>query len=198
MLTLHTSPASPFGRKVRLAAAALGLSDRIEPVSADTQAADSPLRRDNPLGKLPTLVLEDGSTLFDSRVIVEYLDHIAGGGRLIPAREGRFEVLRLQALADGIMDAALAQVYERRFRPEEKVHQPWLDHQDGKVSRALDSLERGDLPETTDIGTIALGCALSYLDFRLDPAWREGRPRLAAWYENVARAMPDFAETMPA
>jgi glutathione S-transferase len=141
MLILRSSPASPFGRKVKIAALELGLMDRIEIVAADTNDPAEPLRRQNPLGKIPTLVLEDGTTLFDSRVIVDYLDHIAGGGRLIPTGDERFAQLRLQALADGLCDAALLQVYEIRFRPEEGRNAAWVANQAGKVERALAALE---------------------------------------------------------
>src|SRR6476661_3949457 len=120
MLILRSSPASPFGRKVKIAAAILGLADKVKVVEADTLDPNDTLRRQNPLGKIPTLVLENGETLYDSRVIVEYLDHLAGGHRLIPDGPARFEALRVQALADGIMDAALLQVYEGRWRSEEK------------------------------------------------------------------------------
>ena len=107
MLTLRTSPASPFGRKVKLSASLLGLLDRIEIVEADTTNPADTLRQQNPLGKIPTLILENGETLYDSRVIVDYLDHLAGGGGVIPNGAGRFSALRDQALADGMMDAAI-------------------------------------------------------------------------------------------
>src|SRR6478752_6603320 len=140
MLVLRSSPASPFGRKVKMAAIELGLMERIEIVVADTNDPSEPLRQQNPLGKIPTLVLEDGTTLFDSRVILDYLDHLAGG-RLIPGGQERFLQLRLQALADGICDAALLQVYEGRFRPEEGRNANWLAHQEGKITRGLAALE---------------------------------------------------------
>src|SRR3954451_17384013 len=120
MLILRSAPPSPFGRKVRIAAALAGLSDRITVENADTMNPNDALRTQNPLGKIPTLILESGETLYDSRVIVEYLDALAGGGRLIPAGWSRFEALRQQALADGIMDAAILRSYEARWRPEER------------------------------------------------------------------------------
>src|SRR5215212_3222203 len=107
MLILRSSPSSPFGRKVKIAAALAGLSDRIMIENADTMDPNEALRTQNPLGKVPTLLLENGEALYDSRVIVEFLDALAGGGRLIPAGWARFEALRQQALADGLMDAAL-------------------------------------------------------------------------------------------
>src|SRR5690606_26442775 len=133
---------SPFGRKVNIAASILGLDHRIEVVPADTASDTDDLRQQNPLGKVPTLVLDDGRTLFDSRVILEYLDHLAGGGRIVPRDpDARLAALRLQALCDGILDASILQVYEGRYRPETLRHQPWLDYQAGKVARTLTALE---------------------------------------------------------
>jgi len=197
MLVLRSSPASPFGRKVKMAAIELGLLDRIDVAVADTTDAADPLREQNPLGKIPTLILEDGTTLFDSRVIVEYLDHLAGGGRLIPAGPERFAQLRLQALADGLGDAALLQVYEARFRPEEGRNAAWLANQAGKVSRALAALEAAP-PAFADrprIGEIALACALGYLDLRFCGAWRVDHPHLVAWLDAFAAKVPAFEAT---
>jgi glutathione S-transferase len=197
MLVLRSSPASPFGRKVKIAALELGLMDRIEIAAADTNDPAEPLRQQNPLGKIPTLVLEDGTTLFDSRVIVDYLDHLAGNGRLIPAGEARFTQLRLQALADGLCDAALLQVYENRFRPAEGRNADWVAHQAGKVSRALAALEAAppSYPDKPRIGEIALACALGYLDLRFEGSWRAEHPRLVAWLDAFAAKVPAFETT---
>ncbi|MDX3805993.1 glutathione S-transferase [Bosea thiooxidans] len=197
MLVLRSSPASPFGRKVKMAALELGLMDRIEIVVADTTDPAESLRQQNPLGKIPTLVLEDGTTLFDSRVIVDYLDHLSGGGRIIPAGTARFAQLRLQALADGICDAALLQVYEGRFRPEERRDANWLAHQDGKITRALTTLEANPpvLKDRPQIGEIALACALGYLDLRFAGKWRAAHPRLVAWLDDFATRVPAFEST---
>lgn len=197
MLVLRSSPASPFGRKVRIAAAILGLSDRIEIIAADTSDPDDSLRRQNPLGKIPVLVLEDGAVLYDSRVIVEYLDWLAGGDKIIPAAAPRrFAILTLQALADGIMDASLLQVYETRFREPGQYVGKWVDHQAAKVERALKRLEAAP-PEAgaRDIGAIALACALGYLDLRFAGRWRTGHPRLAAWLDVFAAGVPAFEGT---
>jgi len=196
MLVLRSSPASPFGRKVKMAALELGLMDRIEIVAADTNDPTDPLRRQNPLGKIPTLVLEDGMTLFDSRVIVEYLDHLAGG-KIFPAGEARFGQLRLMALADGIADAALLQVYEGRYRPEEGRNANWLAHQAGKVTRGLESLEAAPptFPDRPRIGEIALACALGYLDLRFEGKWRADFPKLVAWLDDFAARVPAFEAT---
>ncbi len=163
MMILRSAPASPYGRKVKICAALLGLDKQIEIVTADTNDPSEALRAQNPLGKIPTLVLEDGTTLYDSRVIVEYLDHLAGGGKLVPRPAAkRFEVLRLQALADGLCDAALLQVYEARWRPEEMRDQKWLDHQAGKVARALAVLEAAPpkLTKNLHVGHVMVACAL--------------------------------------
>jgi glutathione S-transferase len=196
-MILRSAPASPYGRKVKICAALLGLSNRIQIVDADTMREDEPLRRQNPLGKIPTLVLEDGSTLFDSRVIVEYLDHLAGGGRMLPQGPDRFAVLRLQALADGLCDAALMQVYEARWRPEERRDSAWLAHQAGKVARALVALEAAPpmMGEALDVGHVMTACALGYLDLRFGGEWRAGHPALVTWLDQFAARVPAFEAT---
>ncbi|MEA2962584.1 MAG: glutathione S-transferase, partial [Alphaproteobacteria bacterium] len=153
-----------------------------------------------PLGKIPALVLEDGTVLFDSRVILEYLDHRAGGGRIIPTEaSARFSALRLQALADGIMDASVLLVYEGRWRPPERHEPKWVDLQAGKVARGLTALEAAPpaFGATPDIGQIALACALGYRDLRLPGPWRADHPRLVAWLDEFARRVPAFAATKP-
>lgn len=197
-MILRSSPPSPFGRKVKIAAAVLGLSDRIEVVAADTNDESEILRQQNPLGKIPTLVLSNGRTLFDSRVILEYLDHLAGGGRIVPRdADARFDALRLQALCDGILDASILQVYEARFRPEPIRYQPWLDYQIGKVARALASLEAKPpaLDDLPDVGQITLACALGYQDLRFKGTWRASHPALVAWLDRFAAQVPAFAAT---
>jgi len=197
-MILRSSPPSPFGRKVKIAAAVLGLMDQIDIVPADTNNASDELRSQNPLGKIPTLVLDDGRTLFDSRVILDYLDHLAGGGRIIPgSADARFAALRMQALCDGIMDASILQVYEARFRPESVRHQPWLDYQAEKVTRALASLEAEPqaLNPIPHVGQIALACALGYQDLRFSGAWRRSHPNLVAWLDRFAAQVPAFEKT---
>jgi glutathione S-transferase len=198
---LYSSSASPFGRKVKIAAAVLDLADRFEVVNADTRDSADPVRRDNPLGKIPTLVLADGSAVYDSRVILEYLDLLAGGGRIIPAEApARIAALRLQALADGLADAALLLVYEQRFRAPERREEGWVSHQSGKVDRALLALEALALPEATpmpQVGAIALACALGYLDLRFAGDWRKTSPKLVAWLDAFAAAVPAFGKTTP-
>ena len=200
MLTLRSSPSSPFVRKVRIAASVLGLEPEIALEPADTMNASDPVRRQNPLGKIPALVLEDGTVLFDSRVILDHLDYRAGGGRIVPSDAGaRFAALRLQALADGLMDASVLLVYEGRFRPAERHEPKWLDHQSGKIARALAALEATPpaLSTTPDVGQIALACALGYRDFRFEGTWRREHPRLVAWLDRFAARVPAFAATAP-
>ena len=200
MLILRSSPFSPFGRKARIAAEVAGLADRISVVVADTTDPEDSLRQQNPLGKIPALILEDGEALFDSRVIVEYLHDMAPEAGLFPAGPQRFAVLRQQALADGLTDAAILQVYEARYRPEEHRVQSWLDHQRGKMDRALAfAAERYAVPKTgtPDAGEIALACVLGYLDLRFAGAWRAQYPALASWLASFEERTPSFALTAP-
>ena len=199
MMILRSSQASPFGRKVKIAAKMLGLIGDIEIVKADTRDPNDSLKDQNPLGKIPTLILEDGQILYDSRVICEYLDDRAGGGLLFPKGAGRWQAFKLQAETDGILEAAILQVYESRFRPEEKRHQPWVNRQQEKVERALADLERNPpgLSGSPHIGHVTLACALGYLDFRFDGAWRASNRDLVHWLSDFERQVPAFAETMP-
>jgi len=198
MMTLRSAPASPFGRKIRIAASLLGLDGDIVIERADPMAPADSLRGQNPLGKIPVLIVEDGTTLFDSRVILEYLDHRAGGGKIIPAQPAaRFAALTLQALCDGLMDASLLQVYEGRWRSTDRREATWVEHQAGKVTRALSRLEAAppDFDGTPQVGEIALACALGYQDLRFDGRWRADYPRLVAWLDAFAARVPAFAAT---
>ncbi|MGO4707244.1 glutathione S-transferase [Microvirga sp. 2MCAF38] len=197
MLVLRSSPTSPFGRKVKIAAALLGLTDRIEIVMADTNDPVDSLRQQNPLGKIPALILENGEAIYDSRVILEYLDYLAGGKKIIPLGEARFIALREQALADGIMDAALLQVYEGRFRATEKHEPKWLDHQNAKVERGLAYAEAtlSTPAPQIHVGHITLACALGYLDLRQAGKWRETHPKLVAWLADFEARVPAFEHT---
>jgi len=199
MPTLRTSPPSPFGRKVKIGAALCGLGGSLRLEIADTMSPDDTLRRQNPLGKIPTLILEDGTALYDSRVILEWLDAQAGGNVILPSGPERFPALTLQALADGILDASILLVYEGRFRPPEKHHAPWMEHQAGKVARALSALEASPpaLDGAPHVGHVALACALGYRDFRFEGAWRPDHPRLVAWLEAFEARVPSFAATRP-
>ncbi len=201
-MKLYGAAASPFVRKVRVAIIECGLGAGVEQIDTDVKptAVNERVNENNPLGKIPTLVTDDGLGLFDSRVIAEYLDSLAAGVVLIPAAgEARWHTLRLQALADGIMDAAVSRRYETVFRPDEKRWDDWAAGQKAKISRGLDMLEeRADrLADRLDIGTIALACALGYLDFRFAAdSWRDNRPGLAAFYE-VFAARDSMQRTRP-
>jgi glutathione S-transferase len=200
MPTLRTGENSPFGRKARIAMKVLGLEREVAFAPASTVDPADPIREQNPLGKVPVLIFDDGTTLYDSPVIVEYLDHLAGGGRIIPKDpRQRFAALRLQALADGIMDASILINYEARYRPAQNHEPKWLDLQAGKVARALAVLEAAspglDLPP--DVGQITLACALGYRDFRFPGSWRANHPRLAGWLDDFAARVPAFGATMP-
>jgi glutathione S-transferase len=178
---------SPYARKVLVAAHEIGLADRMEVIHHET----SPTRRNeavyalNPLGKVPVLVLDDGTALFDSNVICEYLDSLHDGPRLIPAdAAARLRVLRMQALAQGIADAGIAARWDIERRPE-ALRWPLLrDAYLDKVAASCDYAERELGPDTApDLGAIALATALSWIAFRDVHDFRAGRPRLAAWYE---------------
>jgi glutathione S-transferase len=201
MLRLLTHPLSPYGRKVTLAAAIKGIESSIEVVVVDTNPTENAaLSSVNPLGKIPALVA-DGAPIFDSKVICEYLDGLTASPPLFPSRGlERIKTLTLGALADGILDAALLLVYEKRFRPEDKWHAPWQQRQQGKIDRALDHLERRppDWSGGPDYGHLTLACALGYLDFRHGGTWRRQRPGLVAWLDRFREAVPAFDRSQPA
>ena len=198
-MKLLSSLLSPYVRKVRIAADMKGLGGNIELVPIDTNIpSNAQINRANPLAKIPTLIV-NGSSIFDSHVICEYLDSQAASPVLFPSGPERIKTLTLGALGDGMLEAALLLVYEKRFRPEEKWHQPWQQRQQDKIDRALDFLEQ-DPPawqRSPDYGHITLACALGYLDFRHEGKWRAGRPTLVAWLDAFAKAVPAFAATRP-
>jgi glutathione S-transferase len=192
-MQLYSTPASPFARKVRAVIHETGLQDAvvITDVTVTPMAAEANIAAHNPIAKVPTLVTDDGTALFDSRVICEYLDGLKGAPTLFPAAgPARFRALTLQALGDGIMDAGVLMRYEQVIRPKDLYWQDWLDAQGAKALRAIAVLESRatDLPAEADIGTITIACALSYLDFRFGDLidWRAGAPRLAGWYAAFA------------
>jgi glutathione S-transferase len=198
-MLLRSASASPFARKVRMAILHLGLAGKVEIVAADTSNPDDDVRKDNPLGKLPVLVMEDGRAVYDSPVILEYLDHVAGGGVIIPdGWPARLDVLTLHAMCDGVMDASLLIVYEARHRPPAINHQPWIDYQCGKVVRGLTALAKAPPdPARFDIGTVAAACALGYLDLRKQVAWRGEFPVLVQWLDAFRASHPEFDATRP-
>jgi glutathione S-transferase len=198
MMILRSSPPSPFGRKIKLAIGILGLDKDVTVEKADPTDANDTLRKQNPIGKIPALIIEDGTVLYDSPVILEYLDHRAGGGKIVPNEaNARFAALTLQALCDGILDAGILLVYEGRWRPAEMHVQKWTDHQRGKVERALDVLEAAPpkLDATPNVGQITLACALGYGDLRFEGKWRKDHPRLVNWLDDFAARVPAFEAT---
>ncbi len=197
-MKLYTNPASPFGRKALIIAHEVGL--KLEIVKT-IPAGNEEFRKINPLGKIPALQLDDGSILFDSPVICEYLNQ-HGGGKFFPGNSvwrtdsGRWKALGLQALADGIMDAAVARVVESRLPPE-KQNEAAIAKNLKSVHAGLDALERVTFSEVPTIGEISAACALGYIDFRLpELEWRATRPKLAAWfakfseYESMKATVP--------
>lgn len=190
-MKLFFSPTSPYVRKCLVAADELGIADRIEllPSNAHPIQRDQEVIAANPLGKVPTLITDDGEALYDSRVICEYLNALAGG-HLIPAQgPERWRTLTLQALGDGMLDALLLSRYEEVARPEAQRWPAWLDGQLDKFNTSLRALEsRLDLLRgRTDLGTLALGCAVWYADLRFPKlGWRANHPGFAAWAAEFA------------
>ena len=193
-MTLYHSPLSPFVRKVMVFLHETGQIDRVavKTINLSPVSPDADLNRDNPVGKIPALVLDNGNVLHDSRVILEYLDLQHVGNPLIP-REGsaRWQRLTLASQADAIMDAAVLTRYERFLRPVEKQWDDWLLAQEEKIRRGLADLEAAHMAELAsvfDVAAIGTACALGYIDLRMpDFGWREQQPKLAAWYAEVSQ-----------
>lgn len=195
-MKLFVSSASPYARKCRIVAREQGLLSRIDEVDAVPLEDPPALRAANPLGKIPALVRDDGSVLADSKLIAAWFDSIGSGPSLYPDGEERWTALQRAALAEGVMDATVPIVVERR-RPPGQQSQLWLDRWARAIDGALGALAK-DPPQGFRIDAITLAAALEYLDFRLpDLDWRERHPALAAWHEEV-RDRPSLAETRPA
>lgn len=188
------SPTSPYSNKVRMAARYAGIS--AESVLTDTNANPPELISSNPLGKIPTLVTPEGKSIYDSRAIMHFIDRETKG-KLYPRNaEKRTDVEMLEALCDGICDCLLAIVYEKRFHPPEKVHQPWIDKQWEKVLRGLDHLN-ANLPKTgakLHAGHFALAALLRYIEVRFAGEWQKGRPKLKNWPQKFEKFFPDYAQ----
>lgn len=199
-MKLRYSPTSPYVRKVTVTALETGLDGRIERVPTNVWDPATDIARDNPLGKVPALFTDDGLLLFDSPVICEYLDSLHDGPKVIPpAGPARWEALRREAQADGVLDACVARLLESR-RPEDQCSPSWTQRQTAVMARALNAFdaEVGALDGPLTIGHITLGCALGYMDLRFpDEGWRSTRPALSAWYETFA-ARPSMQATVPA
>ena len=202
MLKLFYAPTSAYVRKVMVTAIELGLADKIEklPSAAHPVKRDERIALANPLAKIPAAITPEGDTLFDSRVICEFLDTQAPGFNLFPAApRKRWQALTFQALGDGLVDAALLSRYEMTMRPPERQWDGWMQGQLTKVDAAVARLDEKieALAGPLTIGQIAIGCALGYLDFRFaHRPWREKHPRLAAWYASFAER-PSMQATIP-
>ena len=198
-MKLRHAPASPYVRKVMATAIETGLDERIELIPTNVRDPDPELAGHNPLSKVPALITDGGEKLFDSPVICEYLDSLHDGPKLFPpAGAARWRALRLQALGDGVLDAAVLCRMEG-FRPAELRSGEFVAQQKGKVASALDALEQeaGGFGDAVTIGAITVGCALGYLDFRFsEDDWRAGRSALAAWYAEFAKR-PSMARSAP-
>ncbi len=197
-MKLLYSPASPFVAKVRLAARHAGVA--MDYVKVDAAGEQKELLENNPLGKIPCLLLDNGQAIFDSKVIMRELDR-QSGGKLFPSDQTRLlHAELLESTADGISDCAVAAQYELRMRPEEKIHQPWFDRQWGKVCRGLDYLNEHCPPINNGVhaGHFALAALLGYLNLRYEGKWQEGRPALVEWQREFASQMPFYDELKPA
>lgn len=194
-MKLHYSAASPFVRKVVATALHHGIT--LEHVATNPHTSPADLLSANPLSKVPALVTDGGMTLPDSPLICEYLDSLGGATKLYPTGDSRWPALRLAALADGILTAAVLR-RGQSLLPSEDARAAVIARQKAAVTRTLDLLEREGVPATLNIGTLTLVCALGYLDFRFgEEDWRPGRPGLLAFYE-AHMANPIFAQTVPA
>ncbi|MCK9552603.1 glutathione S-transferase [Aquamicrobium sp.] len=197
MPKLLYAPASPYSAKVRMSAAYAGID--LEAVVTNTGQQPEELVSANPLGKIPTLVLDDGRVVFDSRAITQYLNRESKNALFPRNADKRTEAEVLEALADGICDCALAIVYERRMRPEEKVHQEWIDGQWRKIARALDHLNANPpkLPKKITTGHIAVRAMLGYLSLRFAGEWERGRSRLTRWATRFDEKFPELKANIP-
>ena len=201
-MKLITAKPSPFARKARVVVIELGLQDRVSELDVGGVAPVSntaDVNSVNPLGMIPALELDDGGSLYNSPLVCEYLNHI-GGGSLFPTDPARrYATLELQALADGLLDVAVALRYETALRPEALRWADYIEHQKEKIGRALDALETkcANFEAEPLIGEITVACALGYLDFRYpEDDWRNGRAQLSAWYESI-RQRPGLQQTVP-
>lgn len=199
MMTLFYSPNSPFVRKVRICALEKGVMEQITPVISAPMKDEKDLHTANPLGKIPALTLENGENIFDSPVICAYLDSLSTQNPLIPTdKEEKLRVMRTEALADGLMDACVARFLEL-MRPENERSANWIGRWERAIARSLDFLENGKqipLPETFDIGAIALAAALDYITLRYDSNWKETHPKTASWLEKQ-KLRPSMIATAP-
>ena len=199
-MKLVYSPPSPFVRKVTTLIYHANLNDRIELINVKTTALSvaEEARAANPLGKIPVMILEDGKAIFDSRVITRYLDDFAGSN-LYP-QDKIYDILTLEALADGIMESAVSITYESKLRPQNEQSPSWMEAQWSKVLHAIKALDDGQfqaMDSGMNMGQIAVACALGYLDFRHDARqWRSGHSNLASWNDKMTK-LPALIQTIP-
>ena len=196
-LKIHHSPSSPYVRKVMVVAHEKGLADQIE-ILANSPWEENELPADNPSGRVPTLLTDDGMALFDSRVICEYLDDLGGGTSLFPTGSDRWQVLKLAAVAEGALDAGVSIANERR-KDEAHWSDWYIGRQQAKINRSLDALDQAvaDLDGPLNIAQIAAGVAAGYIGFRGHVEdWRSGRPALSRWYDAFADR-PSMQVTAP-
>jgi glutathione S-transferase len=202
-MKLFYSPTSPYVRKVMVVAKETGQVDKLEleTVAASPIAPVDALNAENPLGKVPCLVTDDGNAVFDSRYICEYLDCLHDGAKLIPTDGAdRWRVQRIHAMCDGVLDAGILCLYEKRLRPEDMAFQPWIDAQMLKINRAVAALadDMAGAGGKVDMASIAAGITLGYLDFRFsDLGWRDKHPALKEFYDAFSQR-PAMQETVPA
>ena len=199
-MKLYYSSTSPFVRKVNIFALELGLDAQIEWVKTNPWQAEDKLTAENPLSKVPTLITDDETVIYDSAVICEYLDSLHQSEKLIPEEgEARWQVLRLQALADGILDAGILRFMEHK-RPLANQSEDWDAMQKNSVERGLDYLESRLSEWSTNklnVGIISVACVLGWLDFRFqDESWRQKRPALTVWFEEFS-SRPSILKTLP-
>lgn len=195
-IVLRSTSTSPFGRKVRMALRALNLESKVVLEPADTLDPSDSLRLQNPLGKMPCLLI-GGEAYFDSHVILEMLDAVVGGGHLLPvAGIERFRALTKAKLADGVIEASLLVTYESRFRESGAHSEHWLSHQREKIRRSLTAIER-DWPDPSvpNLVSITLACALGYLDWRRPIDWRADYSGLREWLQTFSQTHSFWSET---
>lgn len=196
-MKLLTASASPFANKVRMAAHLSGIE--LEAISINAAEQPAELKAANPLGKIPCLILDNGEGLFDNRPIARYFDRLSGG-KLYPSEaDALLSAERFEALCDGVCDCAVAWQYEKRMRPEEKWHQPWLDSQWTKATDGLKVIEK-ELPELgdkADIKALSLAATLGYLALRFDGLWESDFPKLVEWAAKFDATHPEIAQYKP-
>ena len=196
-MKLYYSATSPYVRKVMACAITRGLEGRIQTQASNPHASPADLVADNPASKVPCLVMDDGLSLYDSPVICEVLDSVGDAPALFPALgAARWRALKFQAMADGILDAAVPCRGELA-KPKEAARDAQIARFKAAMARTVDALETDPPHRHVDIGSIAVACALGYLDFRFGAEpWRPGHPKLTAWFEEFSKN-PGIAQTVP-